>query len=31
MPHTDSLAPFAVERFRTGDASAWQLTDPSTS
>ena len=30
MPHADSLAPFAVERFRTVDASAWQLTDPST-
>jgi hypothetical protein len=28
MPHADSLAPYAVERFRTADASAWQLSAP---
>jgi hypothetical protein len=28
MPHAESLAPYAVERFRTADASAWQLSDP---
>ena len=29
MPHAESLAPYAVERFRTADASAWQLSAPS--
>lgn len=28
MPHAESLAPYAVERFRTEDASAWQLSAP---
>jgi len=31
MPHADSLAPYAVERFRTADASAWQLSAPTAS
>ncbi|GAB3878353.1 hypothetical protein [Terrabacter terrigena] len=29
MPHAQSLAPYAEERFRTADASAWQLSTPS--
>ena len=28
IPHAGSLAPFAIERFRTADASAWQLSAP---
>ncbi len=29
IPHADTLAPYAVERFHTADASAWQLLPPS--
>jgi len=28
MPHARTLAPYAVERFATPDASAWQLLPP---
>jgi hypothetical protein len=28
IKHADSLAPYAVERFATGDASAWELLPP---